>query len=147
MSYAPTVSAIGLGISLAYATTSGGSYVALAEILSLKPSEPAVEEVKVARSDNTTAVVEKLPGWQENGDAEFEITYAPAQRALLEGYLRTPGYWKIIYPKVGGQTGSGDSEIFPGFLNHLGKETPIKGAMTCKCKIAVSGPIAYTQGS
>jgi hypothetical protein len=142
-----TQSKIGFGITLSHSTTSGGSYTAIAEILELTPPAPSVDEVKVYRSDNTAAVVEKIPGWTEVGDCDMTITYTPANRAALEGYLGVPAFWKITYPTCGTQTVQGDIDAFGGFLKEIGKETPLKDAMKCKAKIAINGGVTYTAGS
>jgi hypothetical protein len=142
-----TVSTIGYGIKLAHSTTSGGTYTAIAELLDLTPPPENVDEVKVYRSDNTAAVVERIPGWTEVGDCSMKITYNPSQRSTLQSLRGVPGFWKVTYPLVTGQTASGDTELFAGFIKELGAETPLKDSMTCQIKIAVNGDITYTQGS
>jgi hypothetical protein len=142
-----TLSAIGFGITLGHSTTIGGTYINVAEILDITPATGQVDEVKIYRSDNTTATVEKIPGWIENSDAELTITYTPSNRSTLDVLQGTPLFWKITYPKVGSQATTGDTEAFHGFIKSFGKETPLKDAMKMKIKFAVDGAITFTAGS
>lgn len=142
-----TVSKIGFGIALSHSTTIGGTYTAVAEVLSLTPPPQSVEEVKVYRSDNTAAVVERVPGWTEIGDAEIEVTLIPSQKTTLQGLRGTFAYWKVTYPLMGSQTTTGDTEIFYGFLKEIGTETPLKDVMKTKLKFAVSGDITFATGT
>jgi hypothetical protein len=141
-----TVSKIAYGISLSYSATLGGSYTALAELLDITPPEETVENAKVYRSDNTAAVVEKIAGWTDIGDAEATITYQPGARASIAAMRGLFKFWKVVYPLVGSQAAS-DVDSFYGFISHIGKETPLKDAMKCKIKITISGDNTFTQGS
>jgi hypothetical protein len=142
-----TIARIGYGISLSHSTTSGGSYTAFAEILSITPPGVKVDVVNIYRSDNTSAVVERIPGWTEIQDVEMEITYNPAMRTVIEGLSGVPAFYKVTYPLVGSQNSVGDVDLIAGFISEIGKETPLKSNMTSKIKISVSGAITYTQGS
>jgi hypothetical protein len=142
-----TLTKIGFGIALSHSSTIGGSYTAVAEVLEITPPMEQVDEVKVYRSDNTAAVVERIPGWQEVGDLDLTITYISGTRATLEGFLGVPGYWKVTYPLTGTQASAGDVDLFYGFLKELSKDTPIKDAMKVKAKICVSGALSFIAGS
>ena len=143
-----TGTTIGFGIGIGFSATSGGGPTPIAEILELDPPESSFEEVKTYRSDNPAgAVVEKTPGWREDSNAKYRITYKPTQRAALEAINGQPQYWTITYPKCPGQTVVGDSEKFYGFISKLGKQTPLKEAMTCSIEISISGASVATQGS
>ncbi len=136
-----TASQIGYGMGLLHSTTLGGSYAAVgSELLEIAPPEPSIEQLKVYRSDNSAAVVEKVNGWTDYGNATATVTYTPGNRAAVEGFLGVPGFFKVQYPKCTGQSSVGDSEIFAGTLIKIGKETPIKDVMKVKIEPVATAP-------
>lgn len=141
-----TASKIGYGIAIAHCTTSGGSYTTFAELLSLTPPPVTGAQVKVARSDNAAAIIEKIPGWVDIGDAELELTYVAGGGAAIYALNMTPLYFKVTYPLVGAQS-VGDTELWNGFICDISRQTPLQGAMTVKVKVAVNGAITFTAGS
>jgi|SRR6185437_10710181 len=142
-----TATKIGYGIELSYCATSSGSYVTVAELLEMTPPAASVDEVKVYRSDNAAAVVEKIPGWTEYSDSEITCTYTAATRTALDALVGTPYFFKVTYPKLAGQVTTGDVDAFAGFIKSLNKETPLKAAMTIKIKMAINGAVTYTVGT
>lgn len=142
-----TKAKIGYGISLGYCVSSGGSFTPIAEILDITPPTLTFEETKIQRSDASVPITEKIPGWGENSDPEVTATYITATKTALYALAGVPYFFKITWPLTGTQSSAGDTVSFAGFISSFGDETPIKDAMKCKIKFAVSGPATFAAGS
>jgi hypothetical protein len=137
-----------LGTILEFKATSGGTYAAVANILSVSFPSASVEAVET--SNLGTAVKTYRPGQVDPGDVALELQFDPGdtQHAALRAYVAggtTPvvAYWRIVAP-----TTPAKGEEFQGFLTELSPAAEdANGNLEASATIKVSGAItAYTAG-
>lgn len=135
-----------LGTTLAYSTTSGGTYTPVANVLSVNFPDAAVESVET--SNLTTAIQTFRPGRVDPGEVAFELQYDPGDtaHAALRKYVTgetTPAllYWRVIAP-----VSPAKGESFAGFLTQCSPGAEgADGNIEASATIKVSGAItAYT---
>lgn len=129
---------IGYGSTIGYRVVdSGGAYTTIAELLDITPPKAKVGNVAYGRFDADAPYDDKIPGWRDTDDAEFQFVYVAAQANTIFDLLGTKLEWEITKPDDSTWT-------FTGFINEFGDETPLKDKMSCMVKIAVSGAPVFT---
>lgn len=127
------------GATLYYATSSGGSYTAVAEVVDIK-DDLSVGSTKVTNLTSPNAFHEYIPALGEGGETTFTLNYTRAQATTLFGYLRTVLYWKVILPNT-------DVYAFVGHISKFGLMIPDDDRITQDASIKVTGKPTLTAGS
>lgn len=131
---------IGKGTTLGHATTSGGSYTTVSEVIDVNFPEPEAADVETSHYTTANGINEYMPGWVEGGDVEFEVNYNKVEYPLLQAIFKTKLYWKITLPDA-------STLIFHGYINKLGGPIPNKDRVTNKIKIKVLDIPAFVAGA
>ena len=134
---AATKSILGAGTTLGHCTTSGGSYITIAEAFSVEIPSVKTEQVKVTHYGSTGMFHEYISGFRDGGEVTFELNYFKTEHATLDGLQGvTPMFWKVTLP-------DGSTSTFPGFLDSLGVSIPIEDKMVTKGAIKVTGAATF----
>lgn len=127
------------GAKLQYRESTGPDvWVDIANITKISPFNLKVDSVDVSSMDSPDEYREKVPGFKDAGEANFELNYddeEPTHQLLSEIADGTVGTWRIIYPNT---TFPKTTQTFSGFISQVGPEIPYDGKMTANCVINVS---------
>lgn len=112
----------GLGCTLSYSTTSGGSFTAVAQVEDIDGISPSV-----GMFDATTlgsAAYEQVPTIFRTGDVPFKVKFNPsdATHTALQGYMAayTLLYWKLTFSSpVGPGATAPESPVVYTFCGYL----------------------------
>jgi hypothetical protein len=109
------------GCTLAYSTTSGGTYTALVGIKSIKPAGLTYGKSKETDLGTAGPVHEYGPGWGEPGEITLTAYYDDVQRRALDTIARsrTRYFWKLVWPgKPSGET-TPPNDIQYGYISKI----------------------------
>jgi hypothetical protein len=130
---------IGLGATLGYSLTSGGTYTPFALLLSIDTS-PTVGTVEVPLLSATAKI--KLPTIFDAGEVSAQMAYNTADPAAvaLQTLMLTPAmvYFKITYV-------DGGTHLYTGFVTGM----PVSGIeqeslVVCDVTLTATGTVVYT---
>lgn len=110
-------------------------FTALAKVRDVGGPSTTVDSIETTHSGSTH--VERMPGFQDNGELTAGLVYEPAQTTTLRGYLGTTKAFKWTMSDGGFYT-------FNGFISALGKTSPYKDLITQDMTVAIDGPVTYT---
>lgn len=143
------------GVTLSYATSSGGSYTEITDIKMLTPPNIDRGEVDITNLASPDMVKEFFPGWINIGEIPFTAYFTDTRYTLFLGTFMEAVpedalyWWKIQLPAVGADT-VGASIVAPGFLQSMNLSeitTQGDGVVELPCAIKVTGDIIFTEGS
>jgi hypothetical protein len=120
-----------------------GVFVELAEVYSVTPPEPTINNVDATHYQSPGRSKEYIAGLTDNGTAQAEMNFVPnsATDQRLET-LRGSGVvlaMRITYP-------NGVTVTFSGFLASYAKAIPVEERMTATAGFRVSGQIVINAG-
>lgn len=127
---------IGLGMTLAYESTTPGVYTTLGELYDVTANEITVETADVTNHSHTDGYRRFIATMIDGGEIAGTLAYDPA--LTVYGALKTIAEsraaknWKVTYP-------GGSNTIASGILTSLGRTTPMDDRMECTIGIKVSG--------
>ncbi len=128
----------GAGTTLSHATTIGGSYTVVGELIDINFPEGMLEFVDATHYTSASSTKEFiLIPWKEWSDVEFEINYVSAEAVILNGLLATALFWKITLS-------DGKVYGFPGVLRKMGGAIPNQNKVTQKGAIKITGVCTLT---
>lgn len=137
------------GTTIGYSATSGGTYVTIGGIISIKKPGAKVNPVKTTQLSSTVQTFR--PGLQpEVGEASFRIQYDPNQtdHIAFAGDLTTPvlRWFKIIFPDSNVTTKA--FQVFQGFITTWDEdEDSEEGNVEVEVTIQVTGVVTRTVGT
>jgi predicted secreted protein len=127
---------IGLGMVLAYESTTPGTYTALGELYDVTANEITVETVDVTNHSHTDGYRRFIAALADGGEISGMLAFDPALTvyAALKTVVdaRAPRNWRVTYP-------GGSNTVVSGILTTLGRTTPMDDRMECAIAIKVSG--------
>lgn len=124
------------GSTLGYATTSGGSYTSVGEVIDVEHSWNPAKAVKFTHLNSDNAANEYKPGLIEPGTMKATVNYNKTDYNALYGLRRTLRYWKVTSPD------SGNMYIY-GFITDLSNPHPDDDRVTFTVTIQGSGLPVY----
>jgi hypothetical protein len=151
MSYTSTKAFLGLGITLGYCTTSGGTYTNFAEIL--KVSGPKVSARRVKATNAQSTAEEFIGGVLNSGDVDFDANMTDTDYSAIMGdptaspstcLVGLTQFFKITLPNKPSGGTSGTIIAFKGFIEEISPEVQVEDKSTHKIKICVTGPVTRT---
>ena len=128
---------IGLGMVLAYESSTPGTYTAVGGLYDVTANELSMDTVDVTNhghSDGYRRFIGALiDGGEVSGTLEFDpaLTVYGALKTIME--TRAAKNWKVTYP-------GGANTIVSALLTNMGRETPLDDKMTLPITLKVSGP-------
>ena len=131
---------VGLGIILAYESTTPGTFTTVGELYDFSPNEISADTVDVTDHSNTDGIRRKIAALIDMGSFNATVAFDPALtvysalKTILDA--RTVKNWRFTFP-------TGTAETYPVNLTNLGRETPIDGRM----EITFTGEVAGPQGA
>jgi hypothetical protein len=140
----------GLGCTVSYATTSGGSYTSVGQLKSI--GGLSVETSMVESSGLGSDAAEQVPSLFKGGDFPFSTWFNPANttHAALVGYIKSKTllYWKLTFPNpVGpGATVPGSAIVysFAGYCNKASLSGfEIESEVECEFNVAITGDVTF----
>lgn len=144
------ISTPGLGITLGYCTTSGGSYTTLAQVKSI--DGPSFEVGSWEATGLASSSKEFLPTIFSGGEFSATVNYNPSDTTHQSIYTtmvaKTIMYWKVTFPAAIGPGASGETSHyfeFAGFISGFavsGEEA--ESFAEAAIKITVTGDVAFT---
>ena len=127
---------IGLGIVLAYESTTPGTFTTVGELLDFTPAELTVEVVDATDHSHTDGIRRQIAALADNGEFSASVAFDPAltvHSALKTIALaRAAKNWRWTFP-------TGTAETFPAIITNVGRQTPMDDKMTCSFSGKVSG--------
>lgn len=102
----------GLGTTIGYATTQGGTITLVSGAVKIKPPKLAAKDINVDPDLAGDGHHQHTPGSDDSEVCTFSVPYSAAAYATLLALRTTPSnrqsfWWTIIRPDGGGTTGPG----------------------------------------
>jgi hypothetical protein len=134
----------GYGTTIGYATTSGGSYTSLAEVVSIDFPEFSVDDIETTHMLSTNKWKTFQAGLKDGGELGVTIHWDKTVMTTVMGTLLAADYfWKVTFNDIT----TGSTMIVPGYIKGVGAETPLDDIVTVALTIKVSGEPTYAAGS
>jgi hypothetical protein len=127
---------IGLGIVLAYESTTPGTFTTVGELLDFTPAELTVETVDATDHSHTDGIRRQIAALADNG--EFSATFAFDPALTVHAALTTIAKARAVKSWRWTFT-TGTAETFPVILTNVGRQTPMDDTMTMSISGKVSG--------
>ncbi len=110
--------------------TSGTSSTAISYLTDLKGPKQSADDIDITDHDDSDGHREFVPGLVDAGEVELEMSWSPANIAVIHALWRTTASFKAVFP-------DSSSWAFDGYLKGLDGEAPfedkIKANATFKC--------------
>ena len=127
---------IGKGTTLGYATTSGGTYTNVDELISVGKPKVTPDRVEFTHSTSDDDTKEFKPGWKEGEATEFTVNYTEAGMTALIAIEGLQRYWKLTLP-------GGSTFVWAGTIG-VGLPVDIKDRIITTCSLTCDSAITYT---
>lgn len=136
----------GLGVTIAYSTTSGGSYTSITQVKSIGGT--AFETEMADTTGLSSAAKEKVPTITDYGDLEFTVVYDPSNAshvALAAAQAaNTLYYWKLTFPSPEGPgataPGSAKTYAWAGYVSSFSTSNyEINEKVEATFKVSITG--------
>ena len=127
------------------------TYSTVAEIKTIQFSGGKVDFEDVTNMDSPGAFREKVPTLLDGGDLSLSGNYISGDAGRLAfntAYLgRTLIACKVVLPLAAGQTTSGDSFTFNGYVSENNVDLQFDKSVSFSAKITITGPVTEIAGS
>lgn len=115
---------------------------AIAQVMDITAPEGSREGDDTTTQDSPDHTTESDAGWITEGTLSFDLKFDSAGHSALATVFRSPAasatkVWIVEYP-------DGHKDTFSGWISRLGKAAPLKGKMTAKVEITVTGKVTET---
>lgn len=126
------------GATLSYSATSGGSYTALGEVLSIS-TNPSVGTTRVTHLTSDNAAHEYIAALFDGGELTLTTNFLKADYNTLYNTIgaRVRYYWKVTTP-------DGSTFVAYGFWTNIPLTVPDDDRITVNLTIKVSGKPTFT---
>lgn len=120
-----------------YDTTLSVDSNAIAEIISTNISGMSGDDIDITHMESPDGFREFIPGLVDGGALDVTLNYTKAQRAALMALWREVETYTVTYP-------DGSTDVFDGYINDFGQETPHDDKITCTASFKISGKPVFT---
>jgi hypothetical protein len=129
---------IGLGTTIGFSTTQGGSYTNLAEVYDLKGPGLSVTDVDITNNNSPSYFKEFIPGLIDAGKVSGKLIFTSGGLSTLFALIgQTSYYWRVTFPE-------GSIFAFYGFLCKLEMDEKTGDKIEADFEIKLTGNVQYT---
>jgi hypothetical protein len=130
----------GFGTKFGYATTLGGTYTYLGEVLDLTPPALVTQDIKTTHMLTANKVHTYRPGLVEPGECKVTIHFDHTENASLYALRNQNYFWQVLFS-------DGSKLSCAGYLKEIGQKTPMDGLVNTELTIKASGDFTFVAGT